>query len=301
MKRTMLAALIVGLLGSNAFAADAITAVTDLKATVGSTIAVTGKTTFAPGERTLVGEDGTGDQAIKVAAPTGTDLKQAFITAKSPTAVDFELVINDLRDGGTPEVINYNWPVKVGETSYELNATAQGTGAELTCGVVFACTGGNVGGKRFSLNVCAPDPQTGQNTCAVNAVPGEITATSVIWHITTTTATALAGGDVVIEPDGNIASSYSLSGVLWNTGGTGGDTMGQDSEFIFPAGKVSLGLAPAGTPLADVVLGTTVKVKNNLTFTGSLAKPAAGSYILVGQAASGGAPSERVSIPVTVA
>lgn len=304
MKRTMLAALVVsvGLLGSNAFAADAITAVTELKGTVGATIAVTGKATFAPGEKTLVGEDAVGDQTIKnLPTGSGTDLKQAFITAKSPTAVDFELELNDLPDGGMDEIVNYNWPVKVGDATYELNAHSQATGAELTCGVIFACTGGNVGGARFSLNVCAPDPSTGQNTCAVNPIAGEFTATSVIWHVTSATATALAGGDQVIEPSGAISAALSASGVTWYTNGNGGDTMSQDSEFFFPAGKVSLGLAPAGTPLNDVVLGTTVKVKNNLTFTATLPKPAAGSYILVGQAAFAGAGSDRVSTPITVA
>jgi len=308
MKRSrVLATFAIGLslFGSGiARADDPVTEVTELNATVGSSIAVSGKATFAPGLKVKVTEDGAGDHTLtQVPADSGTDLLSASITAVSPRKLDFELEIGDLPEGGMDEIINYNWPMMAGESSFDLNAHSQATGAELTCGVVFACTGGNVGGTRFSLNVCAPDPNTGQETCAVSPLTGEITATSVIWHATTAEVPALAGGDLTIGPDGNIAASLSASGITWYTNGNGGDTMGGDLDFFFPSGKVSFGIAPAGTDVDAVALTSTVKASaSSGNFTGSLAKPAAGSYILVAQACFGtGNCSARLSSPVSVA
>jgi hypothetical protein len=294
----------LSLLGSGiARADDPVTEVTQLNATVGSAIAVSGKATFAPGLKAKVAEDAADDHALTaIPADSGTDLLSASITAVSPKALDFELEIGDLPEGGMDEIINYNWPLTIGTSTIELNAHSAATGAELTCGVIFLCDGGNVGQPRFAVNVCAINPDTGQNTCAVTAVPGEITANSLIWHVNTSQASGLSGGDVELET-GQVAASLSASGVTWYTNGNLGDLMAGESLFAFPAPNVSFGIAPAGTNVDAVALTSTVKANaTSGNFSGSLSKPAAGSYILVAQACFGEDNcSARNSTPVTVA
>lgn len=308
MKRSKLLATIavgLGLIGSSAAnAADPVTAVTELKATVGASVAVAGKSTYAPSAKIELGTDPAGDHYFSdVPAPSGTDLRSASITAVSPALLHFEVGIGDMPEGGMKEIINYNLPFNVGTSTYELNAHAS-SAVVVTCGVVFQCEGTSedLGKPMFSLNICAPDPDTGQKTCAVNRLTGELTANSVVWHVPAAKIGATAG-DVDLEPADIIAASQSVGGVTWWTDGSRGDTMAWELESLFfHAPKVSFGIAPAGTDPATVELSTTVKAKPNGSFTGSLTKPAAGEHVLVARTCFGTDNcSERVSTAVTVA
>ena len=301
----LIAVLAVAVLTFGAAAAGAqeapATKVEDLTAAAGADgIKVSGKGVFSAAA-IVVGEDAAGDGALP-----GSDLTSASITQISQNQIRFELGVDDLPPvvGGTPEILNYTWPLEVAKgsavTTVDLQAWRTSTGADLLCDVVFSCPGQEPGGSpRFSVNTCAPDPTTGNNTCNSVGVPGEFTATGLAWMVPTSMINAKDGA--TLNPSEDIASSYGASGLTWNTAGTGGDTMTWNSVETVPA-TVQIGLAPADTPEGDVA--TTLAVPVNASsgkFTGTLPSPSVGSYRVVAKACLGsdncGLGSQVVTIP----
>lgn len=260
---------------------------------------VSGKGLFT-GPTTEVGTDATGDGGMP-----GSDLESAAVTQVTQTQLRFDLGVADLPPGlnGTPEGLNYVWPLDVsrnGQSSeVSLQAWRTSTAADLLCDVVFACPGQEPGGEpRFSVNTCAIDPDTGNNTCSSVGVAGEFTEDGLSW---TVPASVINGqGGSTLYSAGAIAASYGASGLYWNTAGTGGDTMAWDM-FEAPAPTVSLGIAPADTAAEDVPLTTSAKViLSSGNFSGTLEPPSEpGSYRVTAQACLGdscGLASEIIEI-----
>lgn len=299
-KLTVLITTLVLTLGVTAVGAEEGTSHIDTLAVAvtDSDLTVTGKGVFT-GTATEVGTDPTGDGTLP-----GTDLVSATITQVSQSQLRFELGVADLPPGigGTPEVVNYNWPLQVVRGSLvsevSLQAWRSSTAADLLCGVIFACPGQEPGGNpRFTVNTCAPDPNTGQNLCSAVGVDGEFTEDGLAWILPA--GAVNAGPGAVLHPAGSIAASYGGSGLTWNTAGTGGDTMFSDS-FTYASPTVQVGVASADTAPEDVALTTAATVtQSNGNFTASLPRPDAGSHVVAARACLGdscGAASELITV-----
>lgn len=279
---------------------DALTA-----SVAGNTVTVSGKGTFtaAPVE---VATDPTNDHFLSgVDGPSGTDLTRATIEAVNPRTLRFTLTLDDLptADRGTPEVVNYNWPILADGKEFALLAHGQATGHTLMCITgVFACStsSGDVGKPIFSVNRCTRDPNTGQSLCSATRVQGAVTGATFSWTVPATLIEATEGA--TLEPATDIAASLSLSGVNWYTGGTAGDTMFQEASFEFPTPKVSVGIAPAGTPDESVALTTTVTANTSTgAFSAPLPRPAtSGAYKVVAKACFGTGSCAFGSVPLTI-
>lgn len=258
-----------------------------LFATVGSTgMTVTGKGVFA-GIGGVVATDASGDTSTH-----GADLTQASITQVTQNEIRFELKIADLPAvlGGTPEILNYNWPVAVGTFEVALHAWRSTLVGDVACGLVFqACPAQEPGAgtPRFSLNTCEYNQSTNRNECISVAVPGDFTASGVVWNVPRSTFGAAAGA--TLTPAAAIASSVGFHPLIWFTNGLGGDTMSWDSSFTVAPATVRVGIAPADTADADVPLTAAPTVKSSSgNFTTTLPRPAPGSYKVVAKACLGG-------------
>lgn len=196
--------------------------------------------------------------------------------------------------GSAPAVLHHNWgfTVQSGTSSTDLVLKAVNRGA-----VIATTAGRSATDPSFAVQTCSADPQTGQNTCTSQYVEGQYTATGVRF-VLDNAAAKLVSGAVVFPSGQGINVSPGASDVLWFTNGAGGDVMGAE-DFVVPRGVVEVGVAPAGTPLEDVVLDA-VRDAPGGAVTVSLPRPAAGSYVVVARACHGEQCGPLTSRPVTV-
>ncbi len=290
--------LLASILPTSASADEApATSVDSLTAVAGlSTVAVTGNGTFtAPAVD--IGVDGTNDHTgAQAPLPSGTDLTVAKIRAYDPKTLRFELeVANMSTRGGTPELVNYVWPFIAGSAEFELQAHHTATVREINDDRV-----DSIGTPNFTLNTCAPDETTGQNTSATVNIEGEFTGTSVVWFVPTEMVGVTTAKPKVFE-GAEIASSLSFSGMLWYTNGNGGDTMFAERAFTFPTATVLGTVVPVDVADADAVPTTPLTVSGLGDFSGELAKPTLpGLYKVVVKACFGAGNCAVASTPLTV-
>lgn len=264
----------------------------------GQSIAVQGKGTFV-GPTLVVGSRAPGGTGLP-----GTNIVEASITPVSNTTLQFDLKVADLAAGtnGTPEAVNYWWEFDVNTNgqyvaTYALQAWRTSTAADLTCGVIFLCPPGNPGDPRFQLSTCQPDPTTGNETCSAQALQGQIVGDTFRWNVPR--ALIGVGNSSELVAVQNITASAGGSGLYWYSNGNGGRTMPWDG-YTYER-TVSLGIAPAGTPDAEVPLTTTATIATNSNFSGTLATPATpGEYKVVAKACLGANNCTLTSRAVTV-
>ena len=288
------AALLVQAAMSGAMAdAQATSHVDSMAATVGSKVNVTGQASFSNFTK-LVGED----PADALVPGIGTDIRNIKISRVAPNGkINFTLEIGDQPAtlNGMPETVAYYWDITVqnGESSssYELWAarSAQWAAAGSTNPI-------------FRRYVCVLDPTTGQNTCgtAVN-VTGKMADGVVEWQLNASQINAQAGSVITGTA---IEVSPTAAGAVWGVVRLDGSGASQSEQFDVPGATVKLGIAPAGTPVENVVLDGVGSVNTSTqTFSGALDKPAAGpgNYIVVAEACFGADNCALSSTPLTVA
>ncbi len=220
-----------------------------------------------------VGKDAAGDSR----AP-GTDLVGASITQLGGGVSAFDLKIANMAPtvGSLPAVLHHNWDFEVvnGSTVTALALKAINRGAVIAS----ALEGGSVDAASFALQTCTADEQTGQNTCTSEYIDGSYSDTGVRFLVDNARI-GLVGGSSVVPGENGINVSVGASDVIWFTNGSGGDTMAA-SKYVAPQAVVELGIAPAGTPVEDVVLSTVAPVKGK-AFTANLPKGTPGETAVV--------------------
>ena len=277
-----LAAALVPLGSSGATAAGETSTVTSLNATNGNgTVQVSGAAAFIRDE-VVVGTSPAGTSELPPAAPgIGMDLSQARIRQISHSTLEFNVDIRDMAavgDGyGVKEVAHYDWDfnvVKNGKLS-----------AGFTLQTIASSQLNNAGSLDavHRLLTCVPDEQTAQTTCTtVGEVDGQMHAKGITYKVPV--ATLSAAGAVLEQNYDGVASSYGASGAQWYIGG---DRMAMDSYTVH-APTVQVGVAPAGTPDAEVALTNTAPVGKTGSFTTAVPTPAtAGEYKVVAKACLG--------------
>jgi hypothetical protein len=292
--------LALGVVAAGADEEGPIARVDNLRATVEATqVRVQGTGVFtAP--TSVVGEDPAGDGVLP-----GSDLTAASITPLSHSTLRFELDVADLPPpmGGTPEALNYIWPLEVVRgstvTTISLQAWRTATLADATCGTVFVCAPGEPGSfnARFSVNTCAID-ETGQNRCSAEGLAGGFSDTGLHWIVPA--ASIGAQGGATLHATGAIAASVGGSGLYWYTNGNGGDTMFWNG-YVFPAASVRIGLAPTSTADEDAVLTHTATIPASGNFNTVLPRPTeSGDYKAVVEACFGPDGCTRTSVPFAI-
>jgi len=274
-------------------AQDPVSTVSSLAVTSSATgIKVSGNAALAALEAVTVAEDPSGDSPLP-----GTDIVGGSITALGGGVTRFTMEIANMGPGGVtpPAVLHHSWDLSVvnGDKRTEVALKAINGGAVI---------GGSLGGgspeaPSFAVQNCAPDPQTGSNTCTSTYIDGAYSAAGVSFDVPNTLI-GLQSGSRVISGENGLYTNVGASDVIWLSGPNGTEGV-QHAEYVVPAGDVKIGLAPAGTAVDDVALTTTAPVKGK-AYAATLPKPAAGSYVVVAQACHGGVCGPKVSKALTV-
>lgn len=286
------AALLAGVAVAAAEEAPASTATIASAISQASGLKITGSAALAALEATKVAEDASGDSRIP-----GTDIVGGTIQALGGGVTRFTMEIGNMGPGGVsvPGVVHHSWDLSVvtGAKGSDVTLKAINGGA-----VIYgALEGGSPEAPSFAVQNCAPDPQTGQNTCTSTYISGAFTAAGVTFDVPNTLI-GLQTGSLVYAGEYGMFTNLGASDVIWFSGPNGTESV-LHANYAVPAGDVLVGLAPAGTPVEEVELTTTVPVKGT-AYTTTLPKPAAGDYVVVAQACHGGVCGPLTSKAVTV-
>lgn len=225
--------------------------------------------------------DGAGDAVIP---GIGTDFTRATLEQDGETL----LATIEIDDGvpelhGTPELVQYGWDVTAGSASYSLSAWRSATWQS-----------GTPGAEVFSVQTCAPDPDTGQSTCVSDPVEGEFTETHLRWIIPFEKLTAEAG--IQLAPAGPIHATPGAAGRVWfNPGAASLDEMQPFTLFTL-GGLVEAALVDDG---GEVVVAQQVTVGADGAFGATFSDVAAGDYTVVVSSTYADVDA-TVAIPVTV-
>ena len=253
---------------------------------------VSGTAALAALEAVTIAEDPSGDSQLP-----GTDIVGGSITALGGGVTRFTMDIANMGPGGAtvPAVVHHSWDLSVanGDKVTDVALKAINGGAV----IAGSLDGGSPEAPSFAVQNCAPDPQTGSNTCTSTYVEGAYTVEGVSFDVPNTLI-GLQSGSKIFSGENGMYTNFGASDVIWLSGPNGTEGV-QHAEYVAPAGDVKIGIAPAGTAVDDVALTTTVPVKGK-AYTATLAKPTAGSYVVVAQACHGGVCGPKVSKAHTV-
>jgi hypothetical protein len=263
----------------------------------GSAISVTGSVTFGNQDPVELVNDGCGDAPGGAAATAlGLDHEKLLISQPSGGANNllFTIDLCGLTGGGIPEGIQYNWDIQV-------NGGSGAGGSNWSIKTMRSRASATTNLDPYAATyTCVPS--TGGYSCTENvrltAVYDE--ATSQIRITVPFTAIGASPG-ALIEGWPRATNPFwigpSASGATTLTNIF--DTSGHD-EYRVPAKTASLGIAPAGTPESGVSFSTTATISGS-SFSGALAKPAAGEYDVWAKACFGTSNCATRSVAVTVA
>jgi hypothetical protein len=245
-----------------------------------SGLRVTGSAALAALEAVDVAEDAAGDSRVP-----GTDIVGGTIQALGGGKTRFTMEIANMGPGGVtaPGVLHHSWDLSVvtGTNGSDVTLKAINGGAV----TYSALEGAGPETPSFAVQNCAPDPQTGQSTCTSTYITGAYSDAGVAFDVPNTLI-GLQTGSVVFAGENGMFSNFGASDVIWLSGPTGTEAVSH-ADYDVPAGDVRIGVAPAGTPLEEVVLTSTVPVKGT-AYSVTLPKPAPGDYVVVVQACHGG-------------
>jgi len=246
----------------------------------GSVVSVTGSATFVDVPVTLA-TDPSGDSSLP--AGLGTDLVSASIARPDPTKsqLTFTLGIGDPHATlfTIPEVVHYSYFFAVGEQGWLLLA-ARNAAAN-------AASGGQPSGPMFRL-----DRFNADGTCC--AIVGQVPGTMADGKVTFTTTFGQLGltpGSIVqAHPVGTRAIQVQLgaSGASRQNNAQPDFMYIDENTYTVPSATVQVGIAPAGTPEDAVPLQAAAAVTVSTgAFSGALASPGPGSYVVVAKACYG--------------
>jgi plastocyanin len=255
----------------------------------GSQVAVTGNASFGGESPVTVAQDPAGDApgAAQTAQDTGVDLTGASIYQPDPSipSLFFEWHVTGLpATDSIPEAVRYTIPFRVGTKVFQVRAKLSDVAsANLPDDPQGHATGG---GHAFELlGNCAASPiatclhiawLTGSFdiaddlvrvkvplSAAPELVPGAVLSRS------TSTATDLSAIEAAYQAV--LGADPAADQAAWG---------GSDAGFTYriPDRQVSIGIAPAGTPLGQVSFSTQATVNAGGQYSASLASPGPGTW-----------------------
>lgn len=284
---TLLAGVAVAGAEEDPASAATITSVQSLS----SGLRVTGSAALAALAPVTVAEDAAGDSPLP-----GTDIVGGEITALGGGVTRFSMLIDNMGPGGAslPGVIHHSWDLSVVNGEKVTDVTLKG----INRGAVLASAeGGSLDQASFAVQTCSADASTGQNTCTSTYVTGAFTDAGVDIDVPNTLI-GLQSGSLVLPGENAMYTNIGFSDALWFSGPNGTESV-THADYVAPVGEVKLGVAPAGTPVEDVVLDSSAVVKGT-AWTTTLAKPEPGDYVVVAQACHAGVCGDKVSKAATV-
>lgn len=277
------------------------THVDELAAVVdGDTIRVTGLATFVD-VPAVIGEDVTGD-----AVPDGGelafghDLTTATIGRPDPfgETLTFTLTVANQSStvSGVPEAVLYRWPVQVdsAEPIFTLEAFADSLGG---------CPDNPGIGPCFRVMHYTGMISAVRTGDLLAEVPGAMAAGVVQWQVPMSVFNVQPGS--AITPAG-------VAEVVLGVGGPGMsfphpvtvalDRVSVQQQYQIPAPAVRVGIAPIGTPEADMMLTAAAALEDDGAFSAEVAAPGSpGDYMVVTEACYGTATCARAATTVTLA
>ncbi|MFN2545640.1 MAG: plastocyanin/azurin family copper-binding protein [Actinomycetota bacterium] len=285
------------------------TSVPSLNATAsGSQVSVSGGAVFAGESPVSLAQDPAGDApgTAQTAQDTGVDLVGASAYQPDPAipSVFFEWHVTGLPESGSfPEAVRYTIPFRTGGKQFQVQAKLSDLSATDR-----SDPQGRVGntGHAFELRECID-----------TTVPPAGTCTHMAWltgsfDVATNTIRVKVplGATPEIVPGAVLTRNQSPAGDLSTiqTGyqiAPGAETVtadqaawgGSDTSFTYriPDRQVSIGIAPAGTPLGQVMFAVTTTADSTGRFAGVLSAPGPGSWDVWARACFGANCATRVT------
>ena len=253
----------IALVASPGAAAPVATTIDSLTAQADGLVVNIAGTATLGGDEVVVGTDATNDNIGGAnTASLGLDLLSASVGQPDPSKPDlvFTLKLNGMTAGGIPELVGYNWDIRVDGTVWRL--TSMRTRALVTqnaepYAALFTCTAGAGGTSTCTQNKLLPVTYTEDGSIAITLPMVDVAANpgSVIE----------AGAAVPIGISGTVAGRVSITNLF--------DTMTHE-PYTVPTASARIGLAPAGTT-PNFATGVAMSGGG---FAGSLTAPAAGAY-----------------------
>lgn len=280
--RTVVSTLIVSIglvvLATTAGASAIPTEITQLNATTaGTQVNVSGKATFGSTDTVVVGTDGT---AATDPATNPAGLNLASLSIGQPNGAKSELVftvkLGGMDSGGVPEGAQLNWDIAV-------NGGAENGGANWSIKTMKQAAGVSGGTDPYAAVYSCVPSDTGYSCSATTTLTVVYDQALAEIRMTVPLNAISASPGSTIEAWGRSGQPVwfrpSASGVV-----TGGSAFSFDDmthgQFDVPTKTVQLGLAPAGTPEADVTFGPVTTLSSNGSFSGSRTAPGPGTYDL---------------------
>lgn len=242
-------------------------------ALTGSVLSVSGEATFVD-VPVQIATDPAGDATIPAG---GVDLLAATIERPSPTtsSLRFTMKIGDAIPAvfGVPEAVHYSFFFGVGQdgndAQFLLQSLRTAAANQPSANPMFRLL-------RFNgTSCCTP----------VASVPGTMTGDEITWTAPLSQMGLQPGSTITGHPVGTrqIQIQLGASGVQWLNNGQP-DFMFIDTEYEVPGPSVTIGVAPAGTPVDEVPLTASATVSGGSSFVGAIPAPGPGSYVVVAKA-----------------
>ena len=272
-----------GLLPSVSGAATSVTIANATQS--GSSLSISGTSTFDNAPFTAIGTDGTGDTFVPGFGAIGGDMTAAQISTTTNGDLQFRWVVTELLPApadGSPTGVIYAWDFCVDdETCFEIDGGRNG----LSAGVVgpYASLWG------CATSACDPGGQTFLNdgfTAVMSAATNSFTVTLPAGTISAAPGSTISG-----------ASGWSVEGPVFTDVGDGGffpvfdvgDGVSTVDEYTVPGKQVSLAIAAPGLDPAAVSYTKTVVPSGGGSFAAilSTSELAPGDYSVYARACLG--------------
>lgn len=267
------------------------TAVGSLSASgTGTEVSVSGSTTFRGEAPVTVSQDPAGDGPLApdLADETGVDLVAARAYQPDPASpfLFFEWHLTGLpTHGSLPDSVRYTLPFQIGTRSFQLQAkltdlASPGTAANPSGQ---ASHSGNAFELRGSCSAVGPTVSTCSHIAWLN---GSFDSLHDLVRVKVPLGVApeIVPGAALARNQGAASDLVHIQAGYQAVAATAADEAdwgGQDAGFTYrvPTRQALLGIAPAGTPQADVVFDTAATVgADGSSFGGAVSAPGPGSW-----------------------
>lgn len=215
---SLLAAIAALTLVATAVAADVTLSIDELEAELdGDVVEVDGDLSATFEAKTAT--DATGDALM-----VGTDVETLSIEQVDFSTSAFSVTLADAIPvvGSVPGVVHWFWDFTVNGNEQKLTAMHTNVGS------------GTPGEWYFASQTCAPDPSTGQNTCASSELPGSYVDGVITWMVPNASLGLAKGGKV---GSGSVSSTPGAAGLIWLSSGGSADldsALIGSADLLFP-------------------------------------------------------------------
>ena len=215
---SLLAAIAALTLVATAVAADVTLSIDELEAELdGDVVEVDGDLSATFEAKTAT--DATGDALM-----VGTDVETLSIEQVDFSTSAFSVTLADAIPvvGSVPGVVHWFWDFTVNGNEQKLTAMHTNVGS------------GTPGEWYFASQTCAPDPSTGQNTCASSELPGSYVDGVITWMVPNASLGLAKGGKV---GSGSVSSTPGAAGLIWLSSGGAADldsALIGSADLLFP-------------------------------------------------------------------